>query len=450
MSRPPKVDYSLFVEKPDTLTAKYGLPAEVKYCKKCVISNQRPSATIELKHTSTSNKKTIGFNEKGVCSACQFAEQKINAIDWETRGLQLEELCDRFRRNDGRYDCIVPGSGGKDSVYTSLILKNKYNMHPLTVTWAPHIYTEWGWENFQSWLGSGFDNHLVTPNPKVHRLLTRLAVDNLFHPFQPFIIGQKALAAKMALLFDVPLVFYGESNAEYGSPQEKGSKRSSKFFTSIAKEEIYLGGVAYKDLVNEFGIEDYELRQYLPAPQAEIDDANIEVHNLGYYVKWHPQHCYYYSVENAGFKASPERTPGTYSKYNSIDDRMDDFHYFTTRIKFGIGRATYDAAQEIRSGDITREEGIALIQRYDHEFPERFAEEVYQYLSIPEKDFPTAHKMFEQPIMDREYFLQLADNFRSPHLWEYHNNTWKLRVPIENQPTDQQENAILWKGNIAQ
>ena len=73
------------------------------------------------------------------------------------------------------------------------------------------------------------------------------------------------------------------------------------------------------------------------------------MHYLGYYLKWHPQSCYYYAVEHGGFQASPERTPGTYSKYNSIDDRIDDFHYYTTFIKFGIGRATYDAAQEIRS-----------------------------------------------------------------------------------------------------
>jgi hypothetical protein len=153
----------------------------------------------------------------------------------------------------------------------------------------------------------------------------------------------------------------------------------------------------------------------------------VEVHYLGYYLKWHPQSCYYYSVENGGFQASPERTPGTYSKYNSIDDRIDDFHYYTTFIKFGIGRATYDAAQEIRSQDITRDEGVALARRFDGEFPERFADEIFRYLSIPQKEFPEAHKMFEQPEMDRAYFDNLADSFRSPHLWLRVGNEWKLR-----------------------
>jgi hypothetical protein len=77
-------------------------------------------------------------------------------------------------------------------------------MHPLTVTWAPHIHTEWGFRNFQNWLHAGFDNYLMTPNGRVHRLLTRLAVENLFHPFQAFMFGQKSLAPKMALLHDIP------------------------------------------------------------------------------------------------------------------------------------------------------------------------------------------------------------------------------------------------------
>jgi hypothetical protein len=154
------------------------------------------------------------------------------------------------------------------------------------------------------------------------------------------------------------------------------------------------------------------------------------VHYLGYYLKWHPQSCYYYAVEHGGFQASPERTPGTYSKYNSIDDRIDDFHYYTTGVKFGIGRASYDASQEIRSGDIERDEGVALVKRFDHEYPARFAEEIFRYLSIPAKEFPQASKMFEDPIMTEQYFHRLADNFRSTNLWKWVGNNWQLRHAV--------------------
>ena len=298
-------------------------------------------------------------------------------------------MCNKHRKNDGSYDCIVPGSGGKDSFYASHILKNKYKMNPLTVTWAPHIYTNWGWKNFQSWVHSGNDNYLMTPNGKVHRLLTRLSTELLFHPFQPFMFGQKTLAPKMASLFKIPLVFFGENEAEYGNPIEdtNSSQRDWSYFTKTNTSEIFMGGVSLNNLETSFGINKNELQPYLPIDPTILREQNFEVHYLGYYLKWHPQSCYYYAVEHGDFIASPERTPGTYSKYNSIDDKIDDLHYYTTGIKFGLGRASYDAAQEIRSQDITREEGVALVNRFDHEFPERFFDEILEYLSLPKKTF---------------------------------------------------------------
>ena len=411
--------------------ARYGLPHEVRFCRACVISNQRPNSAPEFATTAASAKQTIRFDAEGVCDACRTAEEK-RRIDWNARERELVGLCDRFRRTDGRYDCIVPGSGGKDSFYAAHVLKTKYGMHPLTVTWAPHIYTDWGWRNFQRWIHAGFDNVLVTPNGRAHRLLTRLATEILFHPFQPFIIGQKSIAPKMSVQHEIPLVFYGENEAEYGNPvaDNTSAKRDWSYFSAADPSQIYLGGVSVTDLKNHFGFDGSDLQPYLPADPEAMRRTGTEVHYLGYYLKWHPQSCYYYSFEHGGFEASPERTPGTYSKYNSIDDRVDDLHYFTTHVKFGIGRATYDAAQEIRSGDITREEGVARARRYDGEFPERFAEELFAYISLPPAQFPKAARMFEQPVMDREYFLRLADRFRSPHLWRRENGEWRLRHTV--------------------
>jgi len=415
--------------------AYYGLPTTVVYCKQCVISNQRPNSAIEFQHTIATEKTTINFDHDEICDACNFTERKRNSIDWPDREKQLRDLCDKHRKKDGTYDCIVPGSGGKDSFYASHILKTKYGMHPLTVTWAPHIYTEWGWKNFQSWIHAGHDNYLMTPNGRVHRLLTRLATELLFHPFQAFMIGQKSLAPKMALLFDIPLVFYGENEAEYGNPIGDGDTalRDPAYSTSEKRSKIFLGGVSTVDLTSQFGVDPSDIQPYLPADPDRVAEKNIEVHYLGYYLRWHPQACYYYAVEHGGFEASPERTPGTYSKYNSIDDRIDDLHYFTTGVKFGIGRATYDAAQEIRSGDITRAEGVALVRRFDHEFPDRFADELYKYLSLAESEFPVASKMFEKSVMDQEYFHLLTNRFRSPHLWIHNNGGWQLRHPLRRE-----------------
>lgn len=412
------------------LEVKYGLPRDVVFCKKCVISNQRPTTTLEYRNRPDSKKETIGFDAEGVCSACRVAERKA-ATDWTEREKELWDICDRFRRNDGSYDCLVPGSGGKDSVMVSHLLKFKYRMHPLTVTWTPHLYTDWGWKNFQSWIHAGFDNYLISPNGRTHRLLTRLALENLFHPFQPFMFGQKMSAPRLALKFDIPLIFYGEPDAEYGSRNlEKNPGVQSNSFFTAEPGEFWIGGVSSEELKEEYGLTDNDLTLYRPLDPEEIARLKVESYFFGYYHKWHQQAAYYYAVKHSGFQACPERNPGTYSKYTSIDDKIDDLHFYTTYIKFGIGRASYDASQEIRSGDITREEGVALVHRFEGEYPKRFEKDNFEYLSIPADECPIASKKFAQPIMTREYFETLADKFRSPHLWEKIGGKWKLRYQV--------------------
>src|SRR3989338_3406379 len=233
----------------ENLEVKYpGLPSEIKFCKRCVISNQRPSSKSEFTHNINSPSHTIEFDEEGVCAACRYAEKKEKEVNWKKREEELRALCDKFRKDDGSYDCIAPGSGGKDSVMAAHLLKHKFGMHPLTVTWAPHMYTDVGWRNHQRWIKSGFDNILFHPNGKVHRLLTKLAFENLLHPFQPFILGQKNLAPKMAARFNIPLIFYGEPGIEYGDPANKtGKTRTPEYHTGSDYMNMHLGGTSAKD-----------------------------------------------------------------------------------------------------------------------------------------------------------------------------------------------------------
>jgi N-acetyl sugar amidotransferase len=327
-------------------------------------------------------------------------------------------LCDLHRRKDGGYDCIVPGSGGKDSTFTAHILRSKYGMNPLTVTWAPHKYTDIGWQNFQRWIHSGLDNILLTPNGRVHKLLTRLAFEILVHPFQPFIIGQRLIGPRFSVLYDVPLVFYGENQAEYGNniKENESPLMDMSFFREAESdiEDLVLGGVSIRELRERYGVELRDLTPYLPIDPRRIETVGTEVHYLGYYLKWDPQECYYYAAEHTGFQSNTERTEGSYSKYSSIDDRIDPLHYFTTLIKFGIGRATYDAAQEIRNGKISREEGVALVRRYDLEFPAKFFREILEYMEISE-----------------ERFWEVINAARSPHLWRQdERGEWVLRHQV--------------------
>ena len=147
--------------------------------------------------------------------------------------------------------------------------------------------------------------------------------------------------------------------------------------------------------------------------EKELLNTPLEVHYLGYYTNWIPQETFYYSVENCGFRPRPFRTQGTYSKYNSIDDKMDDLHFYTLFTKFGIGRATYDVSQEIRNDHLNVDEGKKLIKKYDGEFPSRYFKEILEYLKL-------------KP----DYFFNQLNKFRSPHLWIRHKKKWLLRHTV--------------------
>lgn len=400
----------------------YNLPEKVVFCNQCVMSNQRPASVPEFRHLrNREDAKYMQIDKEGICDACHHAESKTK-IDWNDRERELVDLLDKYRRNDGHYDCLVPGSGGKDSAFQAHILKYKYGMHPLTCTWPPILYTDYGYNNFKNWIEiGGFDNLSYKQNGRVMKLLTRLSIENLLHPFQTFILGQKNLAPKIAAKHGIDLVFYGENEAEYGNPiaDNVSSLRDKSYHTMENLNDMYLAGLPVQQIMEDFDVNLTDLMTFLPLPADEFFKTNIQIHYLGYYLKWIPQEAYYYAVENTGFQARPFRTQGTYSKYNSIDDKIDDLHYYTTFIKFGIGRATYDASQEIRNRHLTREEGQALVKRFDGEFPDRYFDEVMDYID-----------------MAPARFHELCDEFRSPHLWNNVNGEWELRHNVNKTGTD--------------
>ena len=381
--------------EPKNLIEMYKLPREVKYCKLCTMSNQRPRIT---------------FDENGVCSACNFAKHKKETIDWAQREKELRELCDRFRKNDGSYDVIVPCSGGKDGSFVAHQLKHKYGMHPLTVTWASLVESAPGKRNLDSFIESGFDNILFSPNQKVKRLLTKLSFMNLGDPFQPFIYGQTNFPLRISTTYNIPLIMYGENGeVEYGgdmknadSPTREITDHNKHYFSNLPPEAF-----------EEYGISKEDLAPYMAPSMEDIRRTGTEIHFLSYYLCWNPRENYEYCKKNTGFRPAPERSEGTYTDFASLDDEIDGFHYWLGFIKFGIGRATADTAHEIRDGYMTREQGIELVKQYDGEFPGRHYQTFLDYCGITEKEF-----------------WEVVDSWRSPHIWKREGDEWKLRAPI--------------------
>lgn len=406
------------------MKTKFNLPKKVTFCSKCVMSNQRPSSIAEFFHKpNRQGAKYLKIDIKSnICDACKQNDIKQTKIDWNKREKKLLELLEKHRSKRGEYDCLVPGSGGKDSAYQAHILKYKYGMNPLIATWPPILYTDYGKENYENWVNvGGFDSIVIRPNGKVMKTLTKLSIQKLLHPFQTFILGQKNMAPKLAAKLGINLVFYGENEAEYGNPIAENLKslRDKCYFAVDNLNKIHLAGTSIKNLKKDYDLDIKDLKIFLPIEKKDLKKNKIEIHYLGYYLKWTPQEAFYYAVKNTGFKPRPFRTQGTFSKYNSIDDKIDDLHYYTTFIKFGIGRATYDASQEIRNNHINREEAMALVKKYDGEFPDKYFEEIMNYLSL-----------------NKNEFYRICDKFRSDHLWKKVKFNWKLRHNVNKDGTD--------------
>jgi len=383
-----------------------NIPEEVRWCRKCVISNQRPR---------------VIFDENDICSACSNVEYK-NTIDWERREAELITLLDAHRSSCGDWDVIVPSSGGKDSGYVAHKLKYEYGMNPLLVTWSPLSYTEIGLRNFQALSDSGFVCIRLTPNGRAHRALARLSFEELGDAFHVFVLGQLYSPIHIALKFGIRLIFYGENGeVEYaGDPAMvdkpyldlvQNASWLKGYLKGVTFDELLAFGDANKDYIDSRDFAAGDLRFYQPPARQEMEEKKItRVYYFNYFQKWTPQENYYYCVENTGFKPNPERSEGTYSKYASLDDKMDGFHYFMRYIKFGLGRCMEDAAHEIRDGHLTRDEGIALMSRYEGEFPEKYFKEFLEYLDISER-----------------HFWEVVDSWRSPHLWEKDSQGWKIK-----------------------
>ena len=379
------------------------LPKEVKFCKNCVVSNQRPRTD---------------FNNDGICSACIWAFEKKNKINWSERETELKELLAKHRKSNGKFDVIVPSSGGKDSAFVANQLKHKYKMNPICVTWAPSEWSEIGHKNLKAFCKTGFNSKVFYHDGSVHRKLCRLGFDYLGQPFAPFIYGQKSFAYHVANEMDISLIMYGENGElEYGGSTKY--KYLSQESTDDWKEFYFKGTSVYQMIKIGFenGLFDKKVLspnsfKFYQLPEKEIiEKKKIEMHWYSYFKKWIPHENYYYAAKFTGFKANNfGRSEGTYTKYASIDDKLDGLSFYLSYIKFGLGRASRDAQQDIRLDHITRNEGVRLVHLYDGEFPKKYFKWYLEYLDITE-----------------EHFYKIIDFYRSlSNVWKKNYGKWKI------------------------
>ena len=289
-------------------------------------------------------------------------------------------------------------------------------MNPLLVTWKPAIYTDQGIKNFNAWLNLGIPNFTFHQNPLVHKLLTKIAFMKLCHPFQPFILGQKNFAPKFAKKFGIKLIMYGENPVEFGMDKKNKNnpKMNNKYFSSNKDpKNFFISGVSVRELIKKYKLTLNDLEPYLPLTEKDLKKSGVQFHTFSYYKKWNFHDNYYYAVENTEFKPNPEALEGSYDKYASMDDKLDWLHFYTFYTKFGMGRTTAATDQEIRSGVITREEGVRLVKRFDGMFPKKYLNDCLEYMGITISEFK-----------------KNINKFRPGHLWKKERGKFKLRKPI--------------------
>jgi len=148
----------------------------------------------------------------------------------------------------------------------------------------------------------------------------------------------------------------------------------------------------------------------------------------------HPQSCYYYSVEHGGFQASPNG-PRHVQQVQQTSTTASTTHYYTT-YQVRYGRATYDALRRSVRATSRRDEGVALVRRLMAS-SRALREEIFRYLSIPQRVFSRPSKMFEQPIWTART-SQSRRLVRSPHLGKYEHGKWQAAAPVWHESDDGQ------------
>jgi N-acetyl sugar amidotransferase len=302
----------------------------------------------------------IIFDEMGVCQACQSSEQKIH-ISWVDREKKLRAILEQAKKRAGKnYDCIVPISGGKDSIFQLHVLVKVYGMKPLAVTFSHNWYSETGWYNLQNSLEKfNVDHMMFTPNRDLVNRIARRSLGGIGDSCWHCHAGIGAFPLHIATKFNIPLLIWGESIAEssgrasYLNPVRKFDR---EYFTKVSAK------LRPKDMLCEYLTERDLYPFEIPSAQ-ECEKVGLYGIHLGDYIFWDDERQMEFVRDTYGWKET--EIEGTYKCYKSAECVMPGVHDFTCYLKRGYGRATFHASVDVRNGLLTQREGFKLANSHD-------------------------------------------------------------------------------------
>jgi N-acetyl sugar amidotransferase len=353
----------------------------------------------------------IVFDDDGVCNACRYAEAKDRS-DWDARRAEFLELVEPYRSQDGGWDCIVPWSGGKDSSTIAYRLRFELGLNPLLVTFSPLIVNDVGSRNREAMIQLGFDHVFFRPNQRVHRHLARRFFVERGNPKVAWDAGVNAVPLQAAASYGIRLVFYAEhGESEYGGRVLGEHSAKIRDLTEVIEHQV---GDDARNWVDDV-VTEADLNPYVYPDPGRVADVGVTALYFAYFFRWSMLENYHFIREKIPFSTHPDgRTPGTFTHFDSLDDKSDNLYYYLQYVKFGFGRAVRDACRQIQNGQMSREEGLELARRYDGEFPEEHLDDMLDYLS-----------------MSRDELVETIDLHRNPELWARDaDGSWLLRHPL--------------------
>ena len=373
----------------------------MRYCKKCVQPDTRPG---------------IKFNSNGVCPACRYAEKR-EEIDWDKRKLELQKLAYFGRKhNVSGYDCIVGVSGGKDSTRQAVYARDELSLNSLLVccSYPPEQITTRGTHNISNLISLGFDTIIVGPAPQVWKKLMRRSFLKYGNWARSTEMALYASAPKVAIAYQIPLIFLGENPAiqlgDLGVKSITGDANRMKYSNTLS-------GGNPDDLLKDEGVPTEQALWYRYSSDEEMEWGKLKIRYLGYYWKD------FSKLDNANFSIArglevrediPENT-GHIFPFNALDDDFVIVNQMIKHIKYGFGQVTDEVCEEIRFGRMTREESIELVEKYDGKCGRKYILMFCNYIEISEKKF-----------------WQVVESFRNHEIWEKNRKgKWALKTPLQ-------------------
>ncbi len=362
------------------------------YCKKCYTPNSRPR---------------IKFDKSGICNACEFHQNRDKNVNFDIRKKELENLCNKYRSNNGNHDCIVPWSGGKDSSAIAHKLKFEYNMNPLLVTFSPIIGSIVGLKNRENFRSLGFDNIFIAPDIKTSKYLSKRFFIERGDPKIHWTAGMKASPIKTAIEKNIKLIFYAE-NGEcfYGGNVLHKDAEKKAHLEDIIENKI---GDHPLNWVDE-NITVNDLNPYILPEENDIKKSGVEIYYFAYFEKWNVEENFKYISSKMNFLCHENgRSPGTFTNYDSLDDHVDQVYYYLQLLKFGFGRATRDASRLIQQSKKNYTNIKREIKKFDREIPTADILKFCEFVSL-----------------SLDEFNNFCDKHRDKDLWKFSGNDWKL------------------------